>query len=105
MSGKLKETSTTKLVEDALRKATADGEFLNYHMLRRITGRGKSPVTGALHSLRRFHVADVVIQDGIGWWFALPPEMDARLRTCDEHVPHPTGIKRNRAKLVKVRMG
>lgn len=51
--------------------------------------------SAALYNLRRTRCVDVVIEpDGTGWWFALPPEMDAHKRPSPEEVLD--GIKRQR---------
>lgn len=97
MSGKLKETSTTTLVLETLRNP--DSEFMTRQMLQTATGRGDAPVSGALCHLRAHRCVDVVVNpDGTGWWFALPPELDTRKRTVDEHAPKTTGYKRHSKK-------
>ena len=91
---KITETSTVALVTEALRKAD---DFMSRRMIEHATGRSSNAVAGALHWLHRSHVVDVVVdENGTGWWFALPPEMDSRSCTHDEHAPHPHGIKRRR---------
>lgn len=90
---KIKETSTTTLVLDALRQAD---DFMDRRMLMAATGRSDNQVSAALFHLRKVKVVDVVVNpDGQGWWFALPPDGDTRIRVIDEHVPHG---RRNRRK-------
>lgn len=92
---KLKETSTTALVLAALREAD---DFMTAKMLAEKVGRElRGPVAGALHMLRRYRAVDVVVDpDGVGWWYARPVEEDQRMRTYDEHAPHPHGMTRKR---------
>lgn len=90
------ETATTKLVLDALRQSD---DFMTARMLMRETGRGHGPVSGALHSLRKYRCVDVIVDpDGVGWWYARPECDDTRTKTADEHAPYPTGITHRRKK-------
>jgi len=96
MSKALNEQATTSLVLEALRAAD---DFMDRKMLEKATGRKSGPVAGALHSLHKYRVIDVVIdENGKGWWFALPPESDTRQHTVEEHKPYPTGFHRKRRK-------
>ena len=79
----MKHVTYVKLVLDALR---ADPEeFMTRQMLVQATGATDGQVSAALHWLRKAQCVDVVINpDGMGWWFALPPEMDVRQRAPNE---------------------
>lgn len=79
----IKRTTTTTKILDALHAPGID--FLDVRMLVEITGESSNRVTAALHWLRKVRSVDVVVNaDGTGWWFALPPDEDARIRTIDE---------------------
>lgn len=74
--GKLKRPTCTRLVLEALR---GRDDFMDQRMLREETGCTVNQVSAALHGLRHFRAADVLVQpDGTAWWFALPPEEDTR---------------------------
>ena len=80
--GKLKQPTTTRLVMEVLRGC---GDFRTQRMLVEETGRSVNQVSAALYHLRQVRAVDVVVQpDGGGWWYALPPEGDARTRTLAE---------------------
>jgi hypothetical protein len=82
---RLREVTTTALVEDALRGAQ---DFFSLHQLMAATGRSNNRVTAALHQLRKSRVAEVVVEaDGQGWWFALPREEDIRHLRVEERTP------------------
>lgn len=78
------ETHTVK-IERALRSGP---EFQTVEMLKKATGESHHNATSSLWWLRRCRVVDVVIEvDGVGWWFALPPEDDLRSRIVEERKP------------------
>ena len=85
MTRRKKVPTVTSLVLAVLRSG---GDFYNAKMLRRETGANGNQVSAALHDLRKYRAADVVIEtDGTGWWFALPPEADLRTRIHIERTP------------------
>lgn len=86
-----KKTTCTSKVEDALREATANGEFLTPRQLVQITGENPHNVYRALLHFRDRKVAFVVIQDGRGYWGACPPEEDTRHRKMLERAEEPEG--------------
>lgn len=79
-----KEPTATKLVEEALR---ASDDFLCYRMLVQRTGKNMNQIAAACFHLRERHVIDVIIQQGIGWWYAKPKAEDNRTRTVSERAP------------------
>lgn len=70
-------------------------DFATIPMIAAALGVARNQVSASLHNLRRVRCADVVIEpDGRGWWFALPPELDAHVRPSPEEIV--SGIKRQR---------
>lgn len=58
-----------------------ENDFIDVLTLMKLTGCNANQVSAALHSLRKYHRADVVVnEDGTGWWFALPESSDTRSR-------------------------
>lgn len=56
-------------------------DFATIAMIRDATSLNYNQIYASLHNLRRNRVVDVIIDpDGIGWWFARPPEDDTRDR-------------------------
>lgn len=80
---KIKQPTTTSLVLEALR--ANPNEFFSLQMLASITGRKPTDVSAALHHLRNHGAADVVVQQGHGWWFA--DARDTRQRVLAEIKP------------------
>jgi hypothetical protein len=90
---KIKQTTTTSLVLDALREAD---DFMSSRMLMAKTKRTYSQVTAACFWLRKARCIDVVVNpDGQAWWFALPPESDQRHYEVHEVV---VGITKKRGR-------
>lgn len=81
---KVKDVTATCVVEQALR---ATDDFLNIKMLSAMTSKTKEQVHSALNMLRNYGVVDVIIDNGIGWWYALPKENDKRQKTVAERTP------------------
>jgi predicted pyridoxine 5'-phosphate oxidase superfamily flavin-nucleotide-binding protein len=82
MTRRLRQTTTTLLVEEALRGVD---DFLSIAMLRLLTGRTRDQIHAALCHLRDHRVVDVVVNpDGTGWWFARPTSDDDRRRVIPE---------------------
>lgn len=80
-----KQTTTSKVVQ-VLRAAD---DFMSKRMLEAATGDTRHQIESALLWLRSRGVVDVVVgADGVGWWFALPPDSDQRSRTTDEIAIH-----------------
>ena len=80
-----KEPTWTHLVAEALRGCD---DFLDYHMLRQITGASSTQVSAACFHLRKRHAIDCIIEpDGVAWWYALPPEDDNRMRRVEDRCP------------------
>ena len=71
---------------EALRESD---DFMSRTMLRmRIPGMNPNQLSAALLSLREYHAVDVIIEpDGVGWWYALPPEEDQRRYHVEERTP------------------
>ena len=94
-----KEPCWTKLILDALRGCD---DFLNYRMLEKITGGNNNQISAACFHLRKRHAIDCVIENnGVAWWYALPPEQDNRSRTVDARAPEVNPRKRRRQKKVE----
>lgn len=94
---RLMKPTATNLVLAALR---ARDDFMNQPQIREaLPGVSANEISAALYHLRNHRAVDVVVEpDGEGWWFALPPEYDNRMRTIAEV---PQGVKRNRRKKAK----
>jgi hypothetical protein len=92
--GRLRKPTATNLVLAVLR---ARDDFTNQNQLRAaLPNVSPNEISAALYHLRNHRAVDVVVEpDGEGWWFALPPEYDNRLRTIAEV---PQGVRRNRRK-------
>ena len=89
-----KEPTWTHLVEQALRGCD---DFLNYRMLDKITGGNTNQVSAACFHLRKRHAIDCVIENnGVAWWYALPPENDDRTIIRTERTPEVNPRKRRR---------
>lgn len=81
----------TLLTEEVLRGCD---DFLNRRQIEQLTGCSANQASAALFHLRKRRVVDVIVEaDGVGWWYALPPEQDTRSRTVSERKD---GEKRNR---------
>lgn len=87
----------TSLVEEVLRQTD---DFMNRQMLLvRVSGMTGNQLDAALYHLRKYRVVDVIIQpDGEGWWFALPPDLDTRMRHVLERKPEVRRRKIRKAK-------
>jgi hypothetical protein len=92
---KLKETTTTHLVFEALKRAD---DFRTSRQLQLETGRSSNRVGAALHLLERYRAVDFVEGEGTLWWFATPGS-DTRVRTVEEKAPE-TRPRRARRKKV-----
>jgi len=80
------EPTWTSLVLAELRGRAED--FASPRMLQAATSGSDRQVMAALRHLRKFRAVDVVVEvDGTGWWFALPPEGDARTKKFDLRAP------------------
>lgn len=80
--GKQKKPTCTRLVVEALR---GHDDFMTQRMLMVETDCTSSQVSAVCHTLRKAQVMDVIVNpDGQGWWYALPPEGDTRIRAIDE---------------------
>lgn len=91
-----KEPTWTHLVEQALRGCD---DFLNYHMLRQITGASSTQVSAACFHLRKRHAIDCIIEpDGVAWWYALPPESDDRSIVREERCPECNPRKKRKSR-------
>lgn len=94
MSKRVRQTTTTCLVEEALR---GYDDFLSIAMLSLYTRRSYNQISAALFHLREHRVVDVVVNpDGTGWWYALPQEDDNRLYTIPETAVGVTKPKRRK---------
>lgn len=93
---RLRKPTATNIVLATLR---ARDDFMNQRQIREaLAGQeiNANEISAALYHLRNVQAVDVVVEpDGEGWWFALPAEMDRRVRTISEL---PQGIKRPRKK-------
>lgn len=95
MPRKLKEATCTTRVLEALRSRD---DFTDSLLLRSLTGCSLNQISAACTHLRKYRVIDVVIEpDGRAWWFALPPESDARQYHVDERTPESAPRKKRRA--------
>jgi hypothetical protein len=91
---KHKETTTTTLVLEALRNTD---DFMSYVMLAKATGRSINQVSAACFFMRQHRAVDAIIgADGMGWWFALPPESDTRHGVLVERTPEAKPRRRRR---------
>lgn len=80
----------TSLVTEKLRDTD---DFMNYAQLMAATGGTCTQISAACHHLRKCRVVDVIVEkDGVGWWYALPPEEDQRQHVTNHIAPS----KRNR---------
>lgn len=99
---KTSEETVTSKVEDALRIATAKGEFLNLPMLVQVTGESYGNILRSLLHLKNHKVVFVVINaDGVGWWAASPPEQDTRIRSYRKRAIEPEGNRLKRKKVIR----
>lgn len=82
----IKVPTYTTLVLEMLRERD---DFMNRKMLiASIKDMNRDQLSAALISLRNYRAIDVIVEpDGEGWWYALPPEDDTRLRHFDERTP------------------
>ena len=71
----MKQQTCVSLVEETLR--TLD-EFVSAKQIMDLTSLTSYQVSASLHHLRKHGVADVVVQAGLGWWYALPRSSDLR---------------------------
>ena len=93
-----KEPTWTTLVLEALRSSD---DFMDYAMLIRETGGNYCQVSASCFSLREYRAIGVEITpDGKAWWYARPPEDDARTRHLDERTPEskPRKLRKYRRK-------
>jgi Fe2+ or Zn2+ uptake regulation protein len=81
MVRKIKTTTTTTLVLDALRRAD---DFLTAKQLCERTARSTGQVAAALHWLRKAHAIDSIASDDTLYWYARPREDDTRSSVRDE---------------------
>ena len=80
-----KEPTCTSLVESYLRGLD---DFADQAMIRAATRCTMNQVSAALFELRKYRVADVVIEpNGSGWWYARPATEDQRYRVVAERIP------------------
>ena len=91
-----KETTTTALVEAALKNAE---DFMTAAMLATTTGRDIHKVSSALIHLRIHKAAECVEQERRLWWF-LTPQYDDRLRNMPERIPETKPRKPAKRKVV-----
>lgn len=61
-------------------------DFLTTHQVAVMIGATYNQASAALFHLRKRHAIDIVIDKGIGYWFATP-DGDDRSFHCDERVP------------------
>lgn len=88
---KIKKPTWTSVVLEFLRKLD---DFANRPMIMLATRISSDQFTATVHCLRKYRVIDVIIQpDGSAWWYALPAELDTRVRHLDEIAD---GIRRHR---------
>lgn len=80
MNKRLRQTTTTTLVMDHLRRVD---DFVTARQLQAATGRNCNQVSAALHQLHVHRAVDCVASDRQLWWFATP-DSDTRIRTVDE---------------------
>lgn len=88
------ETTTAK-VERVLREAD---DMLTPAVLVARTGSSTNQVNTALHSLHHYKVVDFIANDDgkRTHWFALPKELDQRIRTVEERTPEDEGSRKRR---------
>lgn len=86
---KHKSPTITSLVYEVIWARTSIGEFTSQAQLRDLVpGANGNQISAALHDLRKYEAADVVVEpDGTGWWFANPQHMDKRSRIVHERTP------------------
>lgn len=65
----------SSLVEEYLRKLD---DFATAKMIREATRLNSNQVSASLYELRGYRVVECEAVKGQLWWFALPPESDAR---------------------------
>lgn len=103
MTFRARKTTATTLVVEVLRQRD---DFMSKDQLTEaLAGRAtRAQISSALLWLRQALVIDVVVDPkGTGWWFAMPPEHDKRLRHLDEMAIHerPGARKPRRRKVDK----
>lgn len=77
---RLKQTTSTTLVEEALRRAD---DFCTMRQLVLATGRNSNQVSAALYMLRKYRAAECMDVEGTLWWY-LTPDSDQRTYTIAE---------------------
>lgn len=94
---KIKVPTHTSVVLAYLR---ATDDFLTLRMINAGLDRSNiNQISAALFHLRTARAADVIIDpDGVGWWYALPPEEDSRSRKVMERTPEAAPRRRRRRK-------
>lgn len=85
--GKNKYPSVTYLVFTALVNSK---DFMNHEDLMKVTGCNRNQISAACIHLRNRKAVDVIIDNGVGWWYATP-ETDNRSMTFDERVQEQPG--------------
>lgn len=94
-----KEPTWTHLVAEALHGCD---DFLDYRMLRQITGASSTQVSAACFHLRKRHAIDCIIEpNGVAWWYALPPESDDRSIIRTERTPEVNPRKRRKSRKLR----
>lgn len=77
-------------------------EFATGKQVLELTGLNRNQVSASLVHLRRRGLIDVVVQHGLGWWFAVPNAIDANMRnkitSCPVKRKRPTGLKHPKGK-------
>lgn len=92
------EPTHTHKVFDALCRMR--DEFLTMRDLVILTGSNMNQVSAALHNLRQYHAADVVVQGRIGHWFATP-DSDLRTRPVEQRTPEDMPRKKRKPRATK----
>jgi len=84
-------THTSKVMQYLTRPEV---EFATVNEISAAVGSTTAQVNSALHALRHYLAVDVVVQQGVGWWFACPGD-DTRTKIVEERTPE-DGPRRRR---------
>jgi hypothetical protein len=95
---KLKETTTTTLVLEALVRSD---DFMTARQLVAATGRNGNQVSAALYDLRKYKAADCMVAGEMLWWYATPGS-DQRTRVVEERSPETKPRKQRKLKRKEV---
>lgn len=83
MIRKLKQTTSTTIVEGYLTKAN---DYVTAAQVRAHTHLDANHVSAALYHLKKFRAAECFESGGTLWWFATP-QTDTRTKTITERTP------------------